>query len=359
MAKLTAAASCASVPTAPRRPDVSVHELPWRCKMTLNATWQRCSGKHMDYAFVSHAGSDKQGSIRPLAHALLLEGVRLWIDRPGESEFGMGFDEVFLRRHGVASLRPGELWNQQIAEALTESRVVLACLSRALLQDRRVLNQELAIGWHARKLLTCIVDDLQDTELALDAGLPDLSRIQAVRVDPRAVDRCLAWLYEEDGREPGALPAPLRALWQPVAELARELRTRGACAWNRAGALARLRHLEIGPPVFAYQVPVELADIFAEHFPDLKLADRYVIAAMALAREAHPASLTDRQVIVKPAELPTIRGETTAQLYWSTVFVKAGMKSRRTTGALLLGPGAPTVCGHPLLKAFWSALAGR
>ena len=100
-------------------------------------------------------------------------------------------------------------------------------------------------------------------------------------------------------------------------------------------------------------------NIFAEHFPDLKLADRYVIAAMALAREAHPASLTDRQVIVKPAELPTIRGETTAQLYWSTVFVKAGMKSRRTTGALLLGPGAPTVCGHPLLKAFWSALAGR
>lgn len=325
----------------------------------MSSTRQASDVKRMYYAFVSHAGSDKQALIRPLAQALLLEGVSLWIDRPGVGESGMGFGETFLQRHAVKSLRPGKPWNEQIAEALTESRVVLACLSRALLQDRRVLHQELAIGWHSRKLLTCIVDDLQASELVLDSGLPDLSRIQAVRVDPRAIDRCLSWLDEEVRREPAVLPAPLRALWQPVAELARELRARGACAWDRAGALARLQHLEIGPPVFAYEIPIELADLFADHFSDPKRAENYVLAAMSLARDAHPASLTDRQVVIKPAELPTTRGDTTAQMYWSTAFVKAGMKSRRTTGALLLGPGAPAVSGQPVLEAFWDALAGH
>ena len=159
----------------------------------------------MDYAFLSHAGKDKQALIRPLAHALLLEGVRLWIDRPGAGESGMGFDESFLRHQSVKGIQTGEPWNEQVAVALPERRVVLACLSRALLEDRRVLHQELAIAWHSKKLLTCIVDDLQPTDLALDTGLPDLSRIQSVRIDPRAIEVCLRWLHDEDGRGPSAL----------------------------------------------------------------------------------------------------------------------------------------------------------
>ncbi len=86
--------------------------------------------------FVSHASVDKHSRIRPLVHALLLEGVSLWVDRPGFGPSHLGFDTDFIRRHGIGFLKPGRRYQEQIRQALKHSSFVLACLSRGFLDDR-------------------------------------------------------------------------------------------------------------------------------------------------------------------------------------------------------------------------------
>jgi hypothetical protein len=61
------------------------------------------------YVFVSHASNDKQ-RIRPLVEALVLQGVKVWLDRPGHGDNHFGFDQDFIDRYRIRSLRAGLDW---------------------------------------------------------------------------------------------------------------------------------------------------------------------------------------------------------------------------------------------------------
>src|SRR5690349_18307623 len=97
----------------------------------------------MPFVFVSHASEDKQGRVRPLVEALLLQGMQVWVDRPGHGDNNFGFDDEFIKRYQILGLHSGEGWDQQISRAVANAGAVLVCLSRALTASRQVLVQEL------------------------------------------------------------------------------------------------------------------------------------------------------------------------------------------------------------------------
>jgi TIR domain len=182
----------------------------------------------LTFVFVSHAAPDKLDRVRPLAHALALEGVRLWLDRPGVGDSHFNFDDAFLQRHGIQGLQAGVGWDDGIRRALRDSSAVLVCLSRTSVEPaRRVLLQEITIGWYEEKIVPCIVDDLSFEDIPSDLGLPDLVRTQSERIDPLGLQQCLIWLAAAEGRRPDDLPAQLKPAWQPVRKLRADLEAAG------------------------------------------------------------------------------------------------------------------------------------
>ncbi len=96
----------------------------------------------------------------------------------------------------------------------------------------------------------------------------------------------------------------------------------------------------IGPMVRAHELPIEIVDLFAEHFEGrTKQAQACLASAMAARGAANPEAFSDRQIRVAPADLPDpAQG---LRDYWITALLLAGQKSRRTLAALLLEQGAP------------------
>ncbi len=177
----------------------------------------------MSFVFISHAAPDKLARVKPLVHALAIEGVRLWLDRPGAGDSHFNFDDAFIARHGIQGLRSGVGYDVGIREALRGCSAVLVCLSRtAVKPERRVLQQEMAIAWCDEKFVPCIVDDLPFDQIP-DLGLPDLVRTQSERVDSAALALCLAWLDGAASRTPDALPAMLQPAWQTVRKIRDDL----------------------------------------------------------------------------------------------------------------------------------------
>ena len=58
----------------------------------------------VSHVFISHAAPDKLLRVKPLVHALAIEGVRLWLDRPGAGDSHLNFDEEFIHRHGIEAV---------------------------------------------------------------------------------------------------------------------------------------------------------------------------------------------------------------------------------------------------------------
>ena len=85
----------------------------------------------MAYVFISHASEDKL-RIRPLAKALALEGVQLWLDRPGHGPNHFNFDRDFISSHNIRDLQSGKPWPEQLSIALREASAVLLCISKNL-----------------------------------------------------------------------------------------------------------------------------------------------------------------------------------------------------------------------------------
>jgi len=141
--------------------------------------------------FVSHASGDKTDRVKPLVQALLLEGVPLWLDRPGQGESHFNFDAAYIERYDIAGLQAGRPFDRQVLEAHWQCDAVLGCLSRLLTQDRQVLVQELVLAAYANKLVACIVDDLPYGDIPSDLGLIDASRLQAPRVDSAALGQAV------------------------------------------------------------------------------------------------------------------------------------------------------------------------
>lgn len=290
----------------------------------------------MTFVFVSHAGPDKIRHVRPLAQALAIEGVALWLDRPGPGPGSFGFDEAFVRRHAVRGLRPGRPWDRQISEALRDAGAVLGCLSPAMLADRAVLHQELAIAWHLGKLVTCTIEGIDHAALPPNLGLPDFGRIQSVPVETAALQAALDWLESNPGAATGELPATHGRAWAPVAQLRDALlqRAPGAAPGHEEAVIARLLAMPIGPAVLATDIPLAVIQAMSDRHADPVTARSHFDLAMQRAGRVHPARFTSEQTVVRPGEVPS-PFHLGLDEYWAAALGAAGLKSRRTLGALL------------------------
>lgn len=175
------------------------------------------------YVFISHASEDKKDKVKPLVEALAIEGVKLWLDRPGHGENHFGFDQNFIDKYEIISLQTGQEWDLQIRSALKHSGAILSCLSGSLKPQRQVLVQEFLIGRQYNKLVACIVDDMKYEETPRDLGLIDPSKIQAERINPEALSEAIIWIKEKGKRSPDDLPCSLKREWEVVRKLIHDL----------------------------------------------------------------------------------------------------------------------------------------
>ena len=182
----------------------------------------------MSFVFVSHAAPDKRTHVRPLVQALAIEGVSLWIDRPGSGPDDFQLPPEFVSRHQIHYLRLGQDWDDGITSALRDAGAVLICLSKAALEmEREVLRQEMWGAQLTRKAVTCIVDDLDPSAMQQERGLLSLGKSQSLRIDTETLDLAVDWLSKDPARTPNHLPNVYRLAWEDVRRLRDELyRTR-------------------------------------------------------------------------------------------------------------------------------------
>lgn len=302
----------------------------------------------MGYVFISHASEDKRKRVRPLVEALAMQGIKLWIDRPGYGDSHFDFDQDFIDRYGIKSLTSGLTWDAQIAVAIREAGAVLACLSRALCSSRQVLAQELLLAKYEHKLVACIIDDLPFTEIPSDLGLVDPSKIQAERIDSELLQAAIDQLKESTSLAPDKLSPDHKKQWEIVRKLVNDinqildrsgLRTPGN--EELEATLEKLALFPTSPKVNFYNIPQAIIDSFTDRFDEPAKAQRFFDLAMRLARQGHSLDYTDNQVIVTKGEIVNPNTNPLNQ-YWEDVLSIAGHRSRRTLAALLLAPGAPT-----------------
>jgi WD40 repeat protein len=182
----------------------------------------------MSFVFVSHAAPDKRTRVRPLVQALAIEGVSLWIDRPGSGPDDFQLPPEFVSRYQIQCLRLGQDWDEGIKSALRDADAVLVCLSKAALEtEREVLLQEMWGAQFTRKAVTCIVDDLDLSAMPQERGLLSLGKSQSLRIDTETLGLAIDWLSADASRTPDQLPKEYQLAWQDVRRLRDELhRTR-------------------------------------------------------------------------------------------------------------------------------------
>jgi hypothetical protein len=297
------------------------------------------------YVFFGHAPGDKR-RLRPLIEALALHGLSVCIDRPGTGPNTFEFEPSFLASYGIRSLRIGESWSDQVSEAIRGAGAVLVCLSRAVAGERRVLMQELLLGLHHRKLVTCVIDDLSVDGLPWDLGLPDASSIHPERVDLDALERAVAFERHEQGGS-AAADTSARQQWQLVARLASDIDRffdaagrRPPTAAQMAAARRAISAVPVGPTVRFFEIPDDVIAVFADRFADPGRANRFLALASELRLACNPEGFTDRQITVRAWEVLDPRAMT-AEVFWRAVLSAAGMKSRRSLAAFLMAPGSP------------------
>jgi hypothetical protein len=294
----------------------------------------------MSFVFVSHASDDKR-RVRPVVEALARQGVKLWLDRPGSGQRNFNFDQTFIDQFGIQGLPTGQTYNNQISEALRKCGLVLACISRSLCVDRRILSQELVIADHDKKLIACIIDDIPFHEIPDDVGgLLDLRRLQAVRIDPIALQQALDLLGQ---MTPDLLPTALKQQWDIsrnlVAEIRRKMPTAASSDEIKRAAI-ELARFPLFPIVLSKDIPAEIVEVFSDHFKDPERARGFLATAMQARAQCNPEACTDRQILVGNGEILN-PFQVSSESYWDDIFHVAGLKSPRTVAALLLAPGSP------------------
>ncbi|SEN39162.1 hypothetical protein SAMN05216404_104100 [Nitrosospira multiformis] len=295
--------------------------------------------------FVSHASKDKRSRVRPLVEALALEGVSLWLDRPGAGADDFGFDEKFIRKYDIKGLVAGLDWDTQILEAHRSCGVVLACVSRALCKERQVLVHELVLARYAGKLVSCVIDDLPFEEIPSDLGLLDISKLQSPRVDVAVLMQAVNELKANCNLSPANFDPPLASQWQILRQLVSDINQvfarRGLTRVSEADmdvVRATLRAIPVDPMVRAFEIPFFVIELFAARLQEPDAARRHFKLSMDLALQCADAEHTPLQSVVSlgdvinPDKNPPIA-------FWGDVLTAAGYKSRRTLAALLLAPG--------------------
>lgn len=304
----------------------------------------------MSYIFVSHASADKATRIRPLVEALIAEGESVWIDRPGVGEGNFGFTEDYIAINDIGHLRNGSRWSESIQSALRMSGAVLGCLSRSVRVENDVLLAEMTIANAMGKLVTCIVDDLDYSELPnLTRGLLDLSQSQAPRIRPEVIADALR--YRHSSATPTASELYrmeteieiLRGLIRSIDIVRDEPRAlRPQDLTKTAPKIQSVRH---GPIVRIEDVPEEIVFALADQLGTAQRASTLIRQGNRLLAAATNDAELLRKLVLREGSLPLMGGGT-GDLLWSAAFARAGVQSRRTLLALLYAPAAEWACAR-------------
>ena len=142
--------------------------------------------------FVSHASRDKTKHVRPVVDFLIREGYIVFVDNPRD----LGYSADYIQAHSMRFIPNGQDWTAAIRHGLKECDFVLGCFSRALLEERVVLEEEIKFGAIAGKLMACVVDDLNSDQLPSKIGTVPLPAVQAPRVNTSALSRALSHLSQ-------------------------------------------------------------------------------------------------------------------------------------------------------------------
>ncbi len=293
----------------------------------------------MSYVFISHASSDKRPLVRPLVEALVEEGEWVWVDRPGPD--GLGLSQADIGRAAIDYLQSGASWSADLRSALRSSGAVVACLSRALLQEREVLVSEIAVARAMNKLVLCVLDDLEAADLReLAGGLLDLERLQFVRISPAKIEKALE--LRRAGTAVDELPSELREAWEAVRHLIAQINgVRTQPKRMRSQDVERLvphlRRVPIPPVLKITSIPEELVFALGAHVTTADRAASLLDQAGTLTTACEPDSQLAQKLILRRGALYPF-GSTSNDQYWTKVLVHAGLIARRTVAALLLTP---------------------
>ncbi len=105
----------------------------------------------------------------------------------------------------------------------------------------------------------------------------------------------------------------------------------------------------IGPIVQLHEIPQAVINAFANAYPAPVAARNHIARANSLAKTHNPEGLKDREFMLLPADQP---GFGVPKEFWTQVFCKIGIKSRRSVAALLEAEGAPVPEVHGQGNAF-------
>lgn len=138
----------------------------------------------MALVFVSHAAADKK-RLRPLLEALLDYGHKLFIDRPAD----IGFDRAFVRRWNIREIDLADEWSESLDRWLAAADVVLGCFSLRMAEAGPVLERELSYAVRERKLVSCLIDDVDFDDLPEQILGVRLGDLQLRKLDLPALAR--------------------------------------------------------------------------------------------------------------------------------------------------------------------------
>jgi len=296
----------------------------------------------VSFLFISHASEDKTEHVRPLVEALVAEGEAVWVDRPGAGRGNLGLDQSYIDRHGIDYLQSGRSWSASIRTALQQAGAVLGCLSKSMLANKAVLQDELAFADVSGKLVTCIIDDLAFSDLArFEHGLLDLSRHQSPRLDCRILQQALQLMSAGEATI-GSLPPALYVEWEKVRNLISSINRvrREPRRLTDADVIAStpiLTSIPIGPILKIHDVPLEIIHAFGSKLNSADRSESAFAQASTLLRAAFPEGFTERQILLRLGELPPF-GTLPADTFWLQAIAAAGLKARRTVAAFLVSP---------------------
>ena len=176
-------------------------------------------GLRRRFVFISHCNEDKP-ELKRLVHALMAEGVPIWIDKP--ASLGLRPEDCVA----IEGIPAGTSWEQQIGFALEQAACVLVCWSKTALRgDRSVFLGEADYGVANENVVFCVLDDMPPAHLPksptlLEKKYSDLHMLPAgPQANPAVHDANITQLVENvletfdktidrQARERGAQPVP-------------------------------------------------------------------------------------------------------------------------------------------------------
>ncbi|MBY3214300.1 trypsin-like peptidase domain-containing protein [Rhizobium laguerreae] len=163
--------------------------------------------------------------------------------------------------------------------------------------------------------------------LVLDGALaPGMSGGPAL-VDGRAI----GVVYADAASDNMAYLAPLNTIFRWMERLFPPMDSTGA----PSGGIASV---PVAGTLRFFDVPPAVIEIFARQFEEQELARTFFRDAMALRAAHNPEGFTDRQIIVRPAE---IVWSAPPEARWMRIFELCGKRSQRTVAALFFAVDAP------------------